>query len=82
MSEQYYYNRSENLLGVSDIDLDKIAPSYGMTVKFKAENKTMDFSDGPLNSKLVYESFPAPYLKTSSMKLSATVLHGNGLEPF
>jgi phage-related protein len=46
MSEQYYYNRSENLLGVSDIDLDKIAPSYGMTVKFKAENKTMDFSDG------------------------------------
>ena len=46
MSEEYYYNRSENIQGVSDIDLTKIYPSYGMTVKFKAENKTMDFTDG------------------------------------
>ena len=46
MSEEYFYNRSRNIQGVSDIDLTNQAPSYGMTVKFNAENKTMDFADG------------------------------------
>ena len=35
-----------------------------------------------LSKKLVNESHPMPYLKASSMELSATILHGNDLQPF
>ena len=34
------------------------------------------------SKQLVNESLPAPYFKASSVKLSATVVHGNGLELF
>ena len=35
-----------------------------------------------LSKKLVNESLPSPNLEAPSMKLSAIVLHGNGLKPF
>ena len=46
MSEEYFYDRSRNIQGVSDIDITKYFPSYGLSADFKSNVYTLDLDNG------------------------------------
>jgi phage-related protein len=49
MSEDLFYNRDINLSGISPVNVNLFAPSYGSSVSFSAENKSYLTKDGYSN---------------------------------
>jgi len=43
--EDYYYDRTRNISGVSYVDITGFCPSYGLTASFTAENKSLKTSN-------------------------------------